>query len=153
MPSVISEVSNDLTKILTYLTKYDEELEKAEPLFKLEKQRLELLCRTHPQYLARYDQLLAEIKSLEDIVQLRLEQEESKHWKKYNEGYPRQLTARDIQAYISGEKEVVAIKEILLEVQSYKMQFNAIVEAFKSMGWSLNNIVKLRVSELQDTIL
>lgn len=151
--SVISAVSSDLTKVLDYLSKYDDELTKVEPLFELKNQRLELLCKTHPQYLARYDQMLGEIKSIEGIVQLRLEQEESKHWKKYNEGYPRQLTARDIQSYISGEKDVVAIKEILLEVQSYKLQFTAVVEAFKSMGWSLNNIVKLRISELQDTIL
>ena len=151
--SVISEVKIDLLNVISYLEKYENALKEAEPLFDLKGQLLEKLCRTHPQYLVRYDQLLSEIKSLEGIVELRLEEKEGILWKKYNEGYQRQLSGRDIQAYISGEVEVVKIKEILLEVQSYKSQYNAIVEAFKTMGWRLNNIVKLRISELQDTIL
>lgn len=151
--SVISDVSGDLLKVLSYLEKYENALNEAEPIFELEGKRLELLCRAHPQHLVRYDQLLAEIKSLESIVQLRLEQKEAFFWKRYNEGYARQLAARDIQAYISGESEVVTIKEILLEVQNFKSQYSAVVEALKTMGWSLNNIVKIRISELQDTII
>ena len=74
-------------------------------------------------------------------------------WRKFNEGYSRQLSTRDIQAYVAGEKEIVELNQIQIEVKLHKDQLASIVEALKQLGWMLSHITKLRVAELQDAIL
>ena len=66
---------------------------------------------------------------------------------------PRALGTRDIQQYIKSEPQYVAAQTILLEVQHTKRRLEAIVEALKSLGWSLNNIVKLRIAQLEHVTL
>jgi hypothetical protein len=55
--------------------------------------------------------------------------------------------------YIRGDPQIVEVIQVLLEVAHVKRQLEVIVEAFKTMGWSLSNIVKLRVAQIDHTIL
>jgi hypothetical protein len=93
------------------------------------------------------------MKALEDWVNNIKEKKTAKLWKKYNEGYQKALSARDIQAYIAGEKDIVETNQIIIEVLLIKNQLNAIVEALKNLGWMVGHITKIRVAELQETIL
>jgi hypothetical protein len=55
--------------------------------------------------------------------------------------------------YVRGDPEYVAANQILLDVAHTRKQLEAIVEAMKTMGWSLSNIVKLRVAQLDHIVL
>jgi hypothetical protein len=151
--TIISEASTDLTNVLNYLEKYEKALSEAPSLFELEGKKLEHINRTLPGYLARYDEMYNELKVLEEFLEKKKEIIMSPLWKKYNEKYSRQLSQRDIQAYIAGEPEIVSITELILEVKLLKEQFSSVVKALEQMGWSLKNIVELRIHELQDAIL
>lgn len=151
--SIISEASQDLANVLNYIKRYEEALKEAPSLFQIEGRKLEHVNRTLPGHLARYDEMYNELKTLEEFLEKKKEIIISPLWKKYNEKYSRQLSQRDIQAYIAGETDVVSITELILEVKLIKEQFASVVKALEQMGWSLKNIVELRIHELQDAVL
>ncbi len=145
--------SDKLTEFASVLPSYEEKIQAAAPIFKVEGRRLEEIARTLPHYQSSYDQTHQELKALEDWVLNLKEKVTSRLWKKYNEGYSRQLSTRDIQAYIAGEPGIVEINQILIEIKLHKDQCAAIVEALKQLGWMVSHITKLRVAEMQDAIL
>lgn len=151
--SLVGDLSSNLTLLVEKLSEYDDHLEKAAPVFEMEGQKLEVLNRQHPKALAFYDRKLGELKTIEDLVQSKLKEIESAHWKKYNEKYPRSLSTQDIRAYIAGEKDYIQMYEILLEVINMKRQYEAVVDALKQMGWTLKNIVDLRIAQLEQVEL
>jgi hypothetical protein len=147
--SLIGDISKNLLLVTEKLDEYDSDLEKAEQLFNMEGIRLEELCRKHPRALAFYDKKLGELKTIEDLIQSKIKEIESVHWKRYNEKYSRALSTQDIRAYIAGEKDYITMYEVYLEVMNMKRQYEAVVESLKQMGWTLNNIVKIRVAQLE----
>lgn len=142
-----------MDEIIPLLPRYEQKLKSAEPIFKLEGRRLEEIMRTLPHYQASYDESYQELKSLEEWVNNIKEKKIGKLWKKYNEGYSRALSARDIQAYISSEKEIVELNQIIIEISLLKNSMFSIVDALKQMGWQIGSITKLRIAEMQDAIL
>lgn len=142
-----------LGEIVNLLPKYEEKIASAEPIFKLEGRRLEEIMRTLPHYQSSYDASYQELKALEEWLNIIREKKIGKLWKKYNEGYARALAARDIQAYINSEKEIVELNQIIVEIVLLKNHLLSIVEALKQMGWMVGNITKLRISEMEDAIL
>lgn len=142
-----------LDAIVPLLFKYEEKIKAAEPIFKLEGRRLEEVMRTVPHYQSSYDQAHQDVKGLEDWVINIKDKKVGKLWKKYTEGYSRALSARDIQAYIAADQEIVELNQILIEIVVIKNNLNAIVEAIKQIGWMTGHVTKLRVAEIQDAIL
>lgn len=142
-----------IAEVLDRLPAYEEKLQAAEPIFKLEGRRLEEIARTLAYYQSSYDQTYQELKALEDWLNNIKEKKVAKYWKKYLEGYQRTLTSRDIQAYIAGEKEIVEMNQIIIEVTLLKSNALSVVEAVKNLGWMLGHITKLRVAEMQDAVL
>ena len=153
MSFLLTLTEDRLEEIIPLLANYEEKIKAAEPIFKLENRRLEEIMRTLPFYQSSYDQAYQDMKALEEWVTNIKDKKIGKLWKKYTEGYSRQLSSRDIQAYIGADQEIVELNQILIEVAVLKNSLNAIVEALKQMGWMVGHITKLRVSELQDVIL
>jgi hypothetical protein len=144
---------NKLEEIIPLIAAFESKIKAAEPIFLLEGKRLEEILRTLPQYQSSYDQSYNDIKGLEEWVLNVKEAKVSKLWRKYNEGYSKALSTRDIQAYIAGEKDIVEINQIIIEVTVLKNNLSSIVEALKQLGWMVGHITKLRVAELQESIL
>lgn len=142
-----------LEEIIPLLPKYEKMIAAAEPIFKIEGQRLEGVMRTLPHYQSSYDQAFQEMKGLEEWIINIKEKRVGKLWKKYNEGYSKTLSTKDITMYIASEKEVVEINQIIIEVVALKNNLLAIVESLKQLGWMVGHITKLRISEMQDAIL
>jgi hypothetical protein len=147
--SLIGDISSNVTLVAEKLSDYDDWLDKASPIFEMENRKLEVLCREHPKALVFYDKKLRELKVLEDIIQKKINEIESVHWKRYTEKYQRTLNNTDIKVYIKGEEDYKLMTEVLHEVNLVRQQYEAVVDALKQMGWTLNNIVKLRVAQLE----
>lgn len=153
MSFILTLDEEKLADIIPLLPKYEAAIQSAENIFKLEGKRLEEIARTLPHHQSSYDQRYQEMKAVEEWLNTIKDKKTAKLWKKYLEGYSRQLSTRDIQAYISGEKEIVELNQILVEVALLKNNLAAIVEALKQMGWMIGHVTKLRVAEMQDAIL
>jgi hypothetical protein len=152
--SQILKLSEDrLDEIIPFIEKYERKVADAEPIFKIEGQKLENVCKNLPHHLSSYDQSFQEMKALQNWLEVIKEKRISGLWRKYNEKYPRQLSAKDIQCYINGEPEIVEMNQVIIEVEVLKNQLQSIVEALKQLGWMTSHITKLRIAEMQDAIL
>ena len=152
--SFILTLSEDkLGEIIPILEKYEKQIKNSEPIFSLEGRRLEEIMRTLPHYQASYDRSYQEMKSIEDWILNIKEKKVGKLWRKYSEGYSKVLSAKDIQAYIGADQEIVDLNQILIETVLLKNNLNSIVEAIKQLGWMCGHVTKLRIAELQETIL
>lgn len=147
--SVVYELSDKtLQQIVERIKLYDMLISTAEPVFKLDGRRLEEILKEHAVNLMTYDTALQECKSIEDMVRERLDRIKSTHWERLNEKHTRQLNTKDIEAYIAGVPEYTQVYAVLLIVVEVKRKLESIVNALTSLGWTLNNIVKLRVAQL-----
>lgn len=144
--------SVQLSQIPAQLVIYEQLVQNAEPLFQLSNKGLEETCKEHAQNLMFYDLMFQECKTIEDTIRMKIDEIEGELYQKY-QGGQRALSSTDIKNYIKGDPRYVAALEILLEVAHVKRQLEAVVEALKSMGWSIANIVKLRVAQLEHITL
>jgi hypothetical protein len=121
--------------------------------FELDDKKLEEVCKNQVKQQHLYEVALQECKSIIDVLELHRDYVRSLLWQKYNENHKRTLTAKDIDIYISSEKEWLDIMEIILNINETRKKLEGIVEALKQLAWSLTNIVKLRVHQLEHATL
>lgn len=154
MSTVIADTINNLSTIAKYIEGAREYLDNAEERYlNFDKNNLEGISKQHAKNIYKTSKAINEMKGIEDTLKTKLQQSESVHWKKYNENYQRALSSRDIQAYVSGEPDYVALQELQLEVQFVKRQLESLKEALEAMGWQIKTVTELRVNELQDVIV
>ena len=152
--SFLLTLSEDkLEEIIPLLPKYEAKIKAAESIFILEGRKLEEIIRTLPHHQASYDASFQEMKALEEWLNNQKDRKVAKLWKKYTESYSRALSTKDIQSYIGGEKDIVEINQIIIEISLLKNHLASIVDSLRQMGWMVGHITKLRVSEIQEAIL
>lgn len=144
---------DNLGDVIPHLGKYEKLIADAEPIFDLEGRKLEEVIRTLPNFQSRYDRAYNEMKALDSWIEGVKEKRTARLWKKYIEGYPKALSTRDVQAYIAGEKDIVEVNQVGIEITLLKSHLLSIVEAIKQLSWMASHMTKLRVAELQETIL
>jgi hypothetical protein len=133
-------------------SKYEALVQSAEPLFNLDGQRLELLLRNLPLHQASYDQKSQDMKQLMKWLENYKAKLEFIHLKNYSKG-PRALSATDQKIFLGGEHNIIETNQLIIEATLIYNHLTAIVEAFRTMSWTLGHITKLRVSELNDIII
>lgn len=115
------------------------------------KGKLEDHNRTLPVIIeSRFTQLQI-LNAVLEYFDIELRKEKSSLYRKYLEGYQRQLSSRDIEAYIIGEPSMVGLNLIINEISLVRNRFLGIIKSLESKSFSLNNIVKLRTAGLEDS--
>lgn len=146
----LADISKDITKVLIYLEQYITALEEIEPFFELEGRKIVEICENVPKKTAIFKHYSSELKAVINLIVLKQSEFEGKKWRSYNEGYSRQLSAKDIQNYIKGEKDYNDFSEFILEVQLVKDKIDDVIEALNVMHWQMSNITKLHIASLED---
>jgi quinol monooxygenase YgiN len=139
-------------ELFSLFEQWENEVKNAEPIFKIEGERIERLARDIPHHQVFYAQRAQDAKAVVKWLEIMKAQKESRHIKNYNNS-PRALAAREQAAYIQGEKDIVEFNQMIVHAALIQQQFEEIVEAVKQMGWMLTSIVKLRVAEAHDSII
>ncbi len=139
-------------QLIEIFDKYEREIAKAEPLFVIEGERLEVLARNLPQHQGHYAMKTQDMKQLVKWLENYKAKLEAIHLKNYNRGQ-RALSATDQRIFLGGEQNVIELNQLIIEASLLMSKLDAITEAFKQMGWMIGNITKLRVAELQDVII
>lgn len=142
-----------LAKIAKRLETYEIVIQSSAPVFELSGRKLEDLCKQHPQDLSMYNLLLQECKTIEQYVETKVEEVEGQAYRRYIESNARALGATELKQYVKSDPSYVEAKTVLVEVNHVKRQLEAIVNALESMGWTLSNITKLRIAEMDHVIL
>jgi len=138
--------------IIPMMEKFDSEIAKAEPLFKLEGRKVIDIARDLPYHQQHYSELAQEAKALVKWLENHRAKIEARLTRNYLNGQ-RAYGARETSTLINGEREMVEHNQLVIEAQLCLQKLDAIVESFQQMGWMVGHITKLRVAELQSVVL
>lgn len=140
-------------QLIPILEAFDADIEKAEPLFKLDGQKLEHIARTLPYHQQLYAQRAQEAKHLVKWLENNLSKIEARMLKNMSMQSQRAFGVREQGQLIAGEREVIEQKQLIIEASLAHQKLDEIVEAFKQMGWMLGHVTKLHVASIQDVVL
>lgn len=141
-----------MNELPTFFASWQAEIDKAEPIFKIEGERIEALARDIPHHQVYYAQRAQEAKAVVRWLEIQKGRAESRYVKNYNQS-PRALGVKEQAQYLQGEKEVIELNQLITEAALKQAQLEEIVEAVKQMGWMIGHITKLRVVEMQDAVI
>ncbi len=100
----------------------------------------------------RFNQL-QEIEAILEYLNIELRRLKSQHFRKYLENYQRSLSSRDCEKFVDGEADVVDFEKIINEFALLRNKWLGIIKSLDQKQWHLTNIIKLRVSGLEDATL
>jgi len=149
----LSPIAEDAAKVLSYIEKYEKAINDIEPFFTLEGRKLVEICQNIPKKIVEFKRYAAELKSIQDLLELRRDEHEGKKWKGLNEHNKRQLSTKDIQQYIKGDAEFVSLSELMLEIGFLRSNVNAVIEALDTMNWQVGHIAKVYIASLSEMVL
>ena len=129
------------------------EIRKAEPLFQIQGERLEVLARDLPKHQGHFALKSQEMKQLMKWLENYKAKQEAIILKNYTRNNQRVLSASDQKILLAGEKDIVETNQLIIEAALMHGKFEEVTEAFRQMGWMLGHITKLRVAELGDIII
>jgi hypothetical protein len=144
-----STVSKDISRIPDAIQYYESELEDARLEVKI-KGSLEKASAEMPGVIEHRFNQLQEIEVVLNYLNIELRKIRSSYFKKYLENYQRALSSRDAEKYVDGEKAVVDYDLLINEFALLRNKWLGILKALDSKGFSINNIIKLRVAGLDD---
>jgi len=143
------KVSNDISKIPDALNHFESELDDARLEVKI-KGSLEKASAEMPGIVEQRFNQLQEIEAILNYLNIELRKLRSSFFKKYLENYQRALSSRDVEKYVDGESAVVDYELLINEFALMRNKWLGILKSLDSKGFSINNIIKLRVAGLDD---
>ena len=97
----------------------------------------------------RFNQL-QEIEGILEYLNIELRRVKSTAFKKYLEHYQRALSSRDCEKYSDSDPSVVDMEKLVNEFAMLRNKWLGIIKSLDIKGFQINNIIKLRVSGMDD---
>lgn len=147
--SRIPDVGKKLENLVSVLAEYDEPLKDTADLINLKGKQVAAANTENPSWQLFYDQKRIELNSLVRLLEREVQRVRSTLYRSYKESHSRELSEREINKYIDSEQAYLDMFEILLEVKELSEKYQAVVDAFTTRGYALNNLTKLYVGGLE----
>jgi hypothetical protein len=151
--SLIDRLGENYKNVPDILAEYEKGLNEVEAKLKIEGKRLEVANHEHASEQFYYESRKADLRQLVKYFEGVTAAARGKLFRKYTEKYSRELSDRQKDKYIDNEKEYLTQYEIYLEIKQVYEKYEAVCDAFRSRGYALNNITKIRVASLEDVII
>lgn len=151
--NLILAMGKELQHLPAIIAQYEEDLQDAERNLSIKGKTLETANVEHASWISYYDQKRVELSTLLKYMEREVERVRGKLWQQYTEKMSRDLNTRDKENYINNEPAYLTKQEQFLTVSEIHGKFAALVEAFRSRGYALNNIVKLRTNAIENEII
>lgn len=151
--NLITAMGKDGQHLPAIVEQYEEDLCDAEKHISIKGKTLETANIEHASWMSYYDQKRVELSTLMKHLEREVERVRGKLWQQYTEVYNRDLNTRDKENYINNEQAYLTKHEQFLIVAEIHNKYASLVEAFRSRGYALNNIVKLRTSAIENEII
>jgi len=146
------KVSKDISNIPDAAVFYESELQEAKIECKIFG-NIEKVSASMPGIVENRFNQLQEIEAILEYLNIELRRLRSQHFRKYLESYQRALSSRDCEKFVEGEADVVDFEKIINDFALLRNKWLGIIKALDQKQWHLSNIVKLRVSGLEDASL
>lgn len=104
-------------------------------------------------YLAYYDELRVDLKSLLTFYEVRMKEAKAVAWKTINDHSKVSHSDREKEILVNDDPSYKKVVRTYLLVKEMFDTLDSICDQFKNRAFSLNNIVKIRVASLEDITL
>jgi hypothetical protein len=151
--SLIADLGDKNKNLPNILGEYEAALEGYQEHLAIKGKNLEHANREHPAWQSYYDERRMELHTLYKHFETQMYKVRGSLFKQYTESYSRELNDRAKDQYINHEDEFLKISGIYLEVKDLHDRYVSVVDAFRSRGFALNNITKIRVAALEDAVI
>lgn len=151
--SRILDLGDKLEKLPILLDEYERGMEDVDDHLSIEGKLLEHANREQAAWQSYYDQRKIELYTLVKFMEAQVRKVRGKLFIGYTENHSHDLSDRAKDRYIDQEPSYLNKYELLLEVEELHKKYEAIVDSFRSRGFALNNITKIRVAALEDVTI
>ena len=151
--SVTFELKDDLSNLPTIIQRYDDEIAKAKEHLTLDGKSLLEANREQASWYCHYYRLYQEVKSIQSVVEAKVEAKRGDLWRQFKENYSIALSSTDINHYIDGNASYGKMKQLLIVATEMVGMMNALVKAFEQRGYVLRNLTEARVHEVENALL
>lgn len=148
-----SDLSIRFANLPAILSQFDTELIQAAENLELKGKRLDIANRENSTWQNYYDQRKAELGSLLKYMEAQVARTRGRLFKNMSDQNQKDFSDRAKDKFIDAEKSYLDIYELYLEVDEMYNKYKSIVDGFTARGYSLNNITKLRVAAIEDSII
>jgi len=107
-------------------------------------------CSKNHVWLGYYSERLAELKHALAHMEMRVEEIRGKLYQGFKKSSNVALSTTEISTYVKSDPDFINVYVRMLEVKEMVDKYTAAVDTFKHIGYALNNLTKLRVSQLED---
>jgi CRISPR/Cas system CSM-associated protein Csm2 small subunit len=145
-------VSADISELPNAMAYYENELASARLETSI-KGNLEMNSRLMPGIVEHRFNQLQEIEAILEWLNVQLRKTKTRVFKKFLEGYNKVLSSRDADKYADGDSEVIEWQLLINEFAMVRNKYLGLMKAIDSKQFQINNIVKLRVAGMDDTVL
>lgn len=152
--AIIDDLSEDLSNLDTIIATYTSVLNRElKQDVELKNKTIQLCNQEQPSLYSYYDQLRVEIEILNDFLEIKVKEAKMKAIRtildKSDKTYSVSMLERmadDHPAYMQTQRKALKTKELYMKARSA-------VASFEQRGYALNNITKIRVAAIQDTVI
>ena len=144
-----TKVSGDLSTIPDFIAFYENELAAAKYEVSI-KGNVEKNVASLPGITEHRFNQLQTIEAVLKFLDLQLRQIRSRHFKKFLEGYNRELSSRDAEKYADGTDEVVDFETLINSVALVRNHYLGLIKGLESKNFMLGHIVRLKVAGMED---
>lgn len=149
----IRELGEKYAQLPVILEQYQKEMAEVEVQLALKGKRLDLANSENSTLQLYYDQRKVELATLTKFMEAQVNRVRGNLFKNLSQTNQKDLSDRAKDKFIDNEKGYLDIYELYLEIEEMYKKYQAIVDAFTSRGYALNNITKIRVASLEDAMI
>jgi hypothetical protein len=139
-------VETYLDNALRKITNYKEHLS-------LKGKNIEVANVEQTSYLAMYDEIRVDLKSLLSYYEVKVRESKAAAWKQINDNSKIDHSDREKDILVNNNIAYQKVNRIFLEIKEMHDTLDSICEQFRNRAFTLNNIVKVRVAALEDITL
>lgn len=148
--SRIPNLGKDLERLPDFISEYEQDIVDAKKHIAIDGKSLALANKEQASWQVYYAMRRSEVYVVLKYMEFLVEKTRGRLFKSYTERGNRDLSDRAKERYIDNEDIYLSKHELYLEVKEIYDKFDAIVDGFKSRGFALNNLTRLRIESLEN---
>lgn len=148
--NILRKAKDDVESIVdTYLETTTKKIKDHKEHLSLKGKNIEVANVEQTAYLAFYDEMRVDLKSLLAYYELKLKESKAVAWKTINEHASVSHSDREKDILVNNNPSYMKVNRTYLHVKELYDTLDSIVEQFRSRAFTLNNIIKIRVASLE----
>lgn len=151
--SVASTIKADHSNLPDILEYYENLLKESVEHIKLDGKNIEAANIEQPSWLSYYDQIKVELECLLYIYDMRVKAARAAARQHIAKNSSYSYGQQELEKIIDGDPKYLTIYQYFIEVRATTERARSVVDSLRQRSYSLNNIVKIRVAEVQNVTL